>query len=252
MSVYAVNIDRKQEQQVAMPITETSLKTVFADAFRQITQRREPPEIHVSFYPFAGLNHTIRLRKQRMYVRVSDILRDAPPPVHQALAHILVSKLFNKKSGTEHESLYRQYAYQPQVLRASDLARQKRGRKLITGAVGRAYNLDKLFARINRLYFDGALPVPTLSWSQRKTKSILGHHDWMHDTIVISRSLDHAAVPEFVVEYVLYHEMLHVKHRPRVVNGRRIYHTAAFRADERRFAHYDEAVAWLDKLSRRR
>src|SRR5262245_49360622 len=128
---------------------ETSLKNHFADAFRQITKRQEPPEISVTYYPFAGLNHTIRIRKQRIYVRVSDIFRDAPQPVCRALAFILVSKLFNKRAMAEHERLYRQYAYQPQVLRASDLARQKRGRKVLTSAYGRVYNLDKIFARIN-------------------------------------------------------------------------------------------------------
>lgn len=227
---------------------ESSLKMHFADAFRQITKRSDPPEIHVTYYPFAGLNHTIRIRKQRIYVRVSDILRDAPPQVCRALAFILVSKLFNKSALEEHLKLYRQYAYQPQVLRASDLARQKRGRKVLTGAAGHAYNLDKLFARLNRRYFGNELAKPALSWSARRTRRVLGHHDYVHDAIVISRSLDDMDVPEYLVEYILYHEMLHMRHRPRVINGRRIYHTAAFRAEEKRFARYDDAMEALDRL----
>lgn len=235
-----------------MSFKESSLKVVFADAFRQITQRQELPEIHVSFYPFAGLNHTIRLRNRRIYVRVSDLLEDAPLDVHQALAHILVAKLFKKRILPDHERRYRQYAYQPQVLRASDLARQKRGFKRLTTALGRVHNLDKLFNRLNRHYFDSALSKPTLSWSPRRSKRILGHHDYSHDTIVISRSLDSANVPEFVVEYVLYHEMLHMKHHPRLVNGRRIYHTPAFRADEKHFARYDQAVEWIEGMAGRK
>jgi hypothetical protein len=231
---------------------ELSLKTHFAEAFRQITKKAESPEIHVSFYPFAGLNHTIRIRKQRVYVRISDIMRDAPASVHRALAYILVSKLFNKRVTAEHQNLYRQYAYQPQVQRATDLARQQRGRKQLTSAIGRVYNLDKLFARLNRRYFNTELPKPVLSWSARRTKRILGHHDYVHDTIVISRSLDSAATPEMLVEFVLYHEMLHMKHRPRTVNGRRVYHTAAFRADERRFERYEEAMDALEKLTSKR
>lgn len=230
---------------------ELTLKSHVADAFRQI-KREEPPEIHVAFYPFAGLNHTIRIRRQRIYVRVSDILRDAPQSVHRALAFILVSKLFNKRVGVEHQNLYRQYAYQPQVQRASELARQSRGRKTLTGAVGRVHNLDKLFARLNRRYFNNELPAPALSWSLRKSKRILGHHDYAHEAIVISRSLDTVETPEFFVEYVLYHEMLHMKHQPRTVNGRRVYHTPAFRADERRFERHEEAMAELDKLASRK
>jgi hypothetical protein len=59
-------------------------------------------------------------------------------------------------------------------------------------------------------------------------------------------------VPEFLVEFVLYHEMLHMKHQPRLVNGRRVYHTAAFRADEKRFARYEQALEWIDRLATRR
>ncbi|MBK7599289.1 MAG: M48 family peptidase [Acidobacteria bacterium] len=227
------------------------MKIHVAEAFRQVGNRSEPPEIQVSFYPFAGLNHTIRIRKQRVYVRVSDVLRDAPQQVYRALAFMLVSKLYNKRASTEDVKLYRQYAYQPDVLRASDLARQQRGRKRLTGSDGFTYNLDKLFARLNRQYFDNELTKPTLSWSARRTKRILGHHDYVHETIVISRSLDDPQIPEYLISFVMYHEMLHMKHRSRIINGRRIYHTAAFRADERRFDRYEDAAEELDKLAGR-
>jgi hypothetical protein len=153
---------------------EEALKALFADVFQQISRRRAKPEVNVTFYPFAGLNHTIRIRNQRVYVRVSDILRNAPPPVHQALAHILVGKLFNQRPKVEYEALYRQYAYQPQILRASDLARQRRGRKQLNGSVGRAYDLGRVFARLNRRYFGKARPEleraadETDSWSSRR------------------------------------------------------------------------------------
>ncbi|MBS1790539.1 MAG: SprT-like domain-containing protein [Acidobacteria bacterium] len=231
---------------------ESLLKMHFAEAFRQITKRTDLPEIHIAFYKFAGLNHTIRIRNQRVYVRLSEIIRDAPSQVHRALAFILVGKLFNKRIGTEYQNLYRQYAYHPDIQRKSDLAKQERGRKFVSGAIGRAFNLDQIFARLNRRYFNGELPHVTLTWSARKSKRILGHHDYVHDTIVISRLLDNPEVPELVLEFVLYHEMLHMKHAPKVVNGRRVYHSAAFRADERRFEHYDAVQAALDKLTSRK
>ncbi|HZS08590.1 MAG TPA: M48 family peptidase [Blastocatellia bacterium] len=217
-----------------------------------MTKRQSKPEVQVTFYPFAGLNHTIRIRNQRVYVRVSDVLRDAPRHVHRALAYILVSKLYNKRATSEYETIYREYAYQPSVLRASDLARRKHGYKQLNGAAGRHYDLNKVFNRLNRRYFNGELHKPVLSWSLRRSKRILGHHDSVHDAIIISRSLDQADVPEYLVEYVMYHEMLHIKHRPRLINGRRIFHTNNFRSDEQRFARFDEAMKWLESLARRR
>lgn len=234
-----------------MSTGETLLRTYFADAFRQVTRRAELPEIQVTFFPFAGLNHTIRIRRQRIYVRVSDLLREAPPQVYRALAHILISRLFRKRVSAEYQDLYRQFAFQPHVLRASELARRERGRKRLTESAGRHYDLDQLFSRLNRRYFANELEKPVLSWSQRRTRRILGHHDRVHEAIVISRTLDSSEIPQFVIEYVLFHEMLHVKHTPRLIKGRRVFHHAAFRADERRFQYYNEAMTFLDLFSTR-
>ena len=68
--------------------------------------------------------------------------------------------------------------------------------------------------------------------------------------VAISRSLDDKKVPAYVVEYVLFHEMLHIAHPTRHVNGRRYNHTAAFRRDERRFTHYEAAEHWIEKSVR--
>jgi hypothetical protein len=235
----------------AIPLEE-SLRVIFTEVFQQISQRRGKPEITVTFYPFVGLNNTIRIRNQQVYVRVSDLLREAPLAVHRALAHILVGKLFKRRPKGEYETLYRQYAYQPQMLRASELARQRRGWKQLNGAAGRIYDLERIFRQLNRQYFANALAQPTLSWSTRRTKRILGHHDPVHDTIVISRSLDRETVPGYVVEYVMYHEMLHIKHKPRLVNGKRQFHTSAFRVEEKQFAQYKEAIQWLEHSAPRR
>jgi predicted metal-dependent hydrolase len=235
-----------------MSDVQVQLNPLFADAFRQLEPQRPLPVIEVRFYPYAGLNHTIRLRSGRIYVRLSDIFRDAPAHVQRALAFILVAKLLRRRTPQMHERVYRDYATSPHILRATDLTRRQRGRKLISTARGNYHNLDRLFTRLNRRYFDNELAKPTLTWSARRTRRILGHHDPVHNTIVISKTLDAADVPEWFVEYILFHEMLHIKHPARLVNGRRLYHTKAFRSEEARYPLYAEAQAWLDHIARER
>ena len=230
----------------------SQLNTLFIEAFQRFEPRRPVPDIQVRFYPYAGLHHTIRLRSGRVYVRLSDIFHTAPANVQRALAFILVAKILRRSPPDAMSRLYREYACAPEVLRASDLARRHRGRKLISSAQGKFYNLDKLFDRLNRDYFDGEIQKPVLSWSARRTRRILGHHDAVHETIVISKTLDSSDVPPWFVEYILYHEMLHIKHPARLVAGRRVYHTKAFRQDEQRFSRYAEAQAWLDGFALRR
>ncbi len=225
------------------------LGKLFTDAFRQLGRKTSVPEIEVRFYPYANVHHTIRLRNGRIYVRISDIFKNAPLDVHRALAVILVAKLLSKQTPEVHERVYRDFAYTPEILRASDIARRRRGRKIISSAKGRVYDLNKMFARLNRRHFDNSIEKPTLTWSQRRTRRILGHHDAVHDTIVISKTLDARDVPEWFVEYILYHEMLHIKHPARIISGRRYYHTNAFRADEQRFPHYEAAQDWLDHIA---
>lgn len=235
-----------------MSCSPAHLATLYSEAFRSLEQGRPTPEVEVKFYPYAGLHHTIRLRSGRVYVRVSDVFKDASINVHRALAFILVARLLRKSTPEVHDRIYRDYACTPHILRASDLARRDRGRKMISSAIGRFYDLEKMFARLNRRYFGGRLEKPILTWSQRRTRRILGHHDPVHKTIVISKTLDSGKVPEWFVEYILYHEMLHIKHPARFINGRRFYHTKAFRQEEQRFPHYEEAQHWLDHIARQR
>lgn len=233
-------------------MSQDELKKLFSDAFRRLAPNRPTPDVEVSFYPYAGLNHTIRVRSGRVRARLSDIFKDAPADVHRALAFILVSKLLSKRTPAAHERLYRTYACSPEIQRAIDATRRERGRKVVSSARGRVYDLEQIFTRLNRRFFDGALKKPTLTWSQRETQRILGHHDAAHDTIVISKSLDEVDVPDWFVEFVLYHEMLHIKHPARVVKGRRYYHTRAFRVEERRFPYYEEAQGLLEHIARQR
>ena len=230
----------------------TDVKKLFIDAFHHLGGNRPLPTVDVRFYPYAGLRHTIRLRSGQVYVRLSDICKDSPPEVMRSLAFVLVARLLGKKIPAVHDRVYREYSLTPELMRSSDIARRNRGRKMISTSRGNVYELDKIFNKLNRKYFDSSLEKPTLTWSQRKTRSILGHHDRVYETITISKSLDSKQVPDWFVEFIVYHEMLHIKHVARMINGRRYYHTAAFRLDERRFARYDDAQRWLEQVARQR
>lgn len=224
----------------------------FIEAFKSLGSNRAIPIMDVRFYPYAGLRHTIRIRSGQVYVRLSDLCRGCPPEVMRSLAFVLVARLLGKKVPQVHDRVYREYSLTPEVMRSSDIARRHRGRKQVSSPQGNTYDLDKMFSKLNRKYFESSLEKPTITWSQRKTRSILGHHDRVYETITISKSLDSPQVPEWFTEYILYHEMLHMKHAARMINGRRYYHTSAFRMDERRYEKYDEAQRWLEQVARQR
>jgi hypothetical protein len=227
------------------------LRSFYEEAFEKLNTTWVVPPIEVSFYPYVGINHTIRVRDGKVFVRIGEICRDMPNPYQRALAYILVAKLLRKRVPKQANDSYSGYIKTTQMRERATESRRSNGRKVVTTHAGEVYDLDEIFERINAKYFAGTIEKPVLTWSARQTYRILGHHDSTHKTIVVSRSLDARDVPRYVVEYVLFHEMLHIHHPTKHVNGRRYNHTPAFRRDERKFSHYKEAEEWIEKSVRK-
>ena len=68
------------------------LLEVFQQTYRTLRPRAPMPELAIEFYPYAGVNHTIRLRKGRLLVRLSDLIEGAPESVLGAIAHIQIGR----------------------------------------------------------------------------------------------------------------------------------------------------------------
>jgi hypothetical protein len=202
------------------------LSEIYQETFLAIDGDREPPPVEVSFYPYVGINHTIRLRGGTAFVRIAEICRQMPLDVHRGLAFILVSKLFRRRVPKWANDVYSDYQKSPELRELAAENRRQKGRKVVTTHVGEHFDLAEIFDRLNRTYFAGRLPQPVLTWSARKTYRILGHHDSTHETIVVSRSLDDKSTPPYVVDYVVFHEMLHIHHPTVHHNGRRYNHVS--------------------------
>ena len=206
------------------------------------------PALEVKFRRFTSLNTTIRLREGRLIVRLSDLLEHAPDTVHHAIAHILLAKLYRKPISAQASDRYRRYTQSEAVSKQAERIRQTRGRKRISTAQGRHYNLDEVFETINARFFHGLLGRPTLTWSAHAARRMLGHYDAAHNTIVVSRIFDRPNTPRCAIEYLLYHEMLHLKHPVKVRAGRRCVHSREFQAEERLFPELDQARDYLKRL----
>jgi len=227
----------------------TELEEIFVEAHRQLRPRTPIPQLKIEFFPFVGLNHTARLHDNRLSVRVSDIFSDAPSDIYRSLALILLAKLYRKKIDDSHHRAYRTFILTEHIQERARIARNDRCRLVRSrGSQGRFIELEPMFDRLNEQYFGGALAKPRLSWSAKKARYVLGRFDNTRETIFISRVFDAPEIPPFVIEYVMFHEMLHMKHRSEVRNSRLIVHTPAFKAEEKRFLRYRDATLWLKKM----
>jgi predicted metal-dependent hydrolase len=224
------------------------LVEIFQESYSELRPGTSLPELKIDFYAFANVNNTIRLRNGRLLVRLSDLLEGAPENVLRAIAHILLAKMYRKPIDRTMSARYRRYVGSHEIVHKAHLVRQMRGRKLLRSPRGHYYDLDEIFEELNTRFFHGLMARPRMSWSQSKTRRILGHYDPAHNAIIISRIFDHPAAPRFVLEYIVYHEMLHLKHPVKLRGSRRCVHSAEFQAEEKLFPRADEAEKFLKRL----
>src|SRR5690348_12344163 len=136
----------------------TGLESIFATVHSQLRPRTPLPLIQIEFFPFAGLNHTVRLHENRLAIRISDIFVDAPEEIYRSLAFILFAKLYRKTIDDFYYRSYRAFILADHIQERARLARNQRSRRVRTADPrGRHYDLGGLFQRLNHEYFDGML-----------------------------------------------------------------------------------------------
>lgn len=224
------------------------LEQIFQECYRELRPRAPIPPFRVSFFRFANVNNTIRLREGEALVRISDLLEGAPEAVLRSIAHILLAKLYQKPIEAAYATRYRRYVSSYEMTQRTHLVRQLRGRKHLGSAHGHVWDLEEIFDELNLKYFHGLMGRPQLSWSREASRHLLGHYDPAHNTIMISRIFDDVRVPRFLVEYILYHEMLHLKHPVKLRGSRRCVHPRAFQEEEKLFPRLDEVKVLLKRL----
>lgn len=180
---------------------------------------------------FKGYNASIRLHRlqKHLELKLSRQWRTVSRDIQLGLVQHLLARLFKDSRRTMHTDLYAHF------LRAvpRTIAKTK------THPV-----LAQRFQHLNDQFFNGILEQPNLVLGRGITT--LGHYDLGTDTVSISENLlAHPAL----LDYVLYHELLHKKHQ---FSGRGIqrhtYHSAAFRDDEHKFPEWRQLETELSRL----
>ena len=228
-------------EQLRLPfVPAEDLEQVFARVLRRLGVKRPALEIRAEYRPFTGLRSTIVLRGERVKARISDLLAEAPAIVLEALAEILMSQVFRRKPSSEARACYLSYVYSPAMRARIDTARRQRGSVRMLPPQGRHYNLNEIFNEVNRRFFRGRLKTPRLGWTLKQSRTLLGHYDSAHESISISRWLDRPRVPREVVEYVVFHEALHMRYPVDRQGPRRVVHSREFREAEKKFPKYEQ------------
>ena len=188
-----------------------TVEQIYLRILRELRPKTVVPEVSILHCKFVNANSSVRLSNSKLLVKLPDILEGAPASVTEALARILLGKLFRKPAAAAYVHRYRLYLNRKDIRRNIQLLRQQRGRKHLSGPKGQIFNLTAVFEKLNAEYFNGLMGQPELGWSLRRSRTMLGHFDPSHNAIIISRIFDEKTVPEIALEYVMFHEMLHLQ-----------------------------------------
>jgi hypothetical protein len=221
---------------------------IFARVFKEWKPRTPAPAVRIQFRKFANANSFIRWDENGLEIRITDVLQGAPAPILEALANILIAKVIRRPVPKMYAERYRRYLNRKEMRRSLQLVKQTRGRKFMSGPQGACYNLEEIFEHLNASYFNGLMARPLLGWSRKPSRIMLGHYDPSHNAIVLSKILDRPSVPHLAVEYVLFHEMLHLRFPVEHRGARRCVHTRDFKAAEKQFVSLRQAKEALKRL----
>ena len=223
-------------------------EAIFARVFRALRPRTQLPQIELQWRKYASVNSSVRLEEGKLKLKISDLLQSCPVAVMEALAYILLGKLYRKPAAKSHVHRYNLYLNRRDVRRDMHLVRQTRGRKFISGPQGTVHNLTQIFEDLNHRYFNGMMACPQLGWSRTRNRRLLGHFDPCHNAIILSKIFDQPKVPKLALEFVMYHEMLHLRYPTEYRGARRCIHTREFKTSERDFVGWQEANELLKRL----
>lgn len=182
-------------------------------------------------------------REGRLCIRLHQMFQHADPVILDALAIFIAGN--TRRSSRMLDAFIAKH--QVEV----DRSLSRRPPRLET--VGKQFDLSQVLQRVCLSYFGGPIEV-AIGWGQvrRSTKRrrrgvrsrALATYSFRDKCIRVSPVLDAAFVPEFVMDWIIYHELLHHVLPIEGNSERKIYHSQRFRCLERAFPRYEEAMAW--------
>ena len=181
-------------------------------------------------------------RRGVVYLRIHAIFAKAPERVITAAARFAAGERTNRDDDARID----------EWIEANRHLVRKPSRDRVLQPHGEVHDLEAMFERLNRGYFDGRI-IAQITWSrslrnQKRSTMRLGSYCDEQRLIRIHPALDQDFVPAYFVESVVFHEMLHEVHgAPEHANGRREVHTPAFLEDERTFRDFARARRWEAK-----
>ena len=199
-----------------------------------------------TFYAFKEFQASWRKNEDKMIIRFSDYLIDAPDEVITDFSETVIGTIEKKRPS--YGQTYLDWVRRDQFINEKRKIYLRRSRNLTGTSEGNERSLTDSLERLldSNLLEPRCIDNSFFSWTKLPNYRKFGYCSPMMRVVGVSCILDDINVPEFVFDYVVYHESLHLLqgYRP----GHRA-HSKEFRECEKLFPKYDEAERYLKALA---
>jgi predicted SprT family Zn-dependent metalloprotease len=182
-----------------------------------LPEKKEKRKLIVKYSrAFKGYNANVKYNMQQIEFRLSHEWKEVSDEITIGLIQLLFLKIYKQKKKTVNIDLYNAFV-----------------KKLATYSptTEKDPELEESFKRVNKEYFNEMMDQPNLVWGG-SSYSKLGSYEYTTNTITISNIFQHHSE---LLDYIMYHELLHKKLKFYNKNGRSFHHTTKFRQLEKQF-----------------
>ena len=194
--------------------------------FEEMYPHRQAPELLVKYSGhFKDFNANVHIHKEgrrvtKLVFSLSKALKDTDESIQTGVIQYLLNKVYKTKISTDEQAMYNNF-----IRHIGRYTKAQESDPLLV----------TLYHELNEEYFDGLMEQPTMAFVGENTTT-LGKYDYVQDLVTMSSVLKEERE---LLKFVLYHELLHKKHSFNTAGTRTMYHTQAFREDERKFHDKD-------------
>ncbi len=207
---------------------------IIEKAFRKLYPEREfNYESRLKYSgKFNSYNGNIRLWKNKIQISMSKKWKKVDTEIKIGLIQELMNKLFKTKIKTNNVDLYNIF-----MKKIGDYTEKNKTDPI----------LENSFDGVNEKYFYGLIDKTNFEWCNSANR--LGSYDFGTDTITITKLLK--SHPD-LLDYVMYHEMLHKKMKYDHNRKNITHHTYKFRKREKEFENSEEMEKRIRGLRKKR
>jgi hypothetical protein len=170
----------------------------------------------------SNFNANIKRKGNNLIINVNTQWKDIDDEIKIGLIQSLLVRIFKSQLVTPNIKIYNNFI---------------KNLSILTPKTKSDPFLEESFYRVNEQYFNNQMEKPNLIWGQDSLRT-LATYNFHNDTVKVS-SIFRTANNE-IVDYLMYHELLHKEHKFNNKKGRSYYHTSSFRADEDLYPNKNE------------